>query len=185
MWLIFGFFTCAVVQRRMSSFVFCEHCFRTCCKHDEDRVGWCVGPHSAVGGGPSIFGKKCDDLQKIERKSSYNRGGAHSIGLLFTPSRWEGPLPLLGDYTVCLTSSSISIIINNVFSISIIINNIVDDTRVGTYPRYPGTNFFHRPSIFLFPHSSNTPSPFSWCPKHTPSILMALLEAILLQHIVS
>ena len=76
-----------------------------------------------------------------------------------------------------------------VFSIKIIINNnIVDDPWVGTYPRYPGypgTNFFHRPSIFLFPHSSNTPSPFSWCPKHNPPILMALLEAISFLRIVS
>ena len=32
---------------------------------------------------------------KIESESSNNRGGALPIGLLFTPSRWEGPLALI------------------------------------------------------------------------------------------
>ena len=32
---------------------------------------------------------------KIESESSNNRGVALPIGLLFTPSRWEGPLALI------------------------------------------------------------------------------------------
>ena len=48
-----------------------------------------------LGGGLPILGTSAMTAVKIERESSKNRGGALPIGLLFTPSRWEGPLALI------------------------------------------------------------------------------------------
>ena len=48
-----------------------------------------------LGGGLPILGKSAMTAEKIEIESSKNRGGTLPIGLLFTPSRSEGPLALI------------------------------------------------------------------------------------------